>query len=177
KPDILCLAKNLTGGYLPLAATMTTEKVYKAFLGTFESGRTFYHGHTFTGNQLGCAAALANLGLMEKKNFLKGVEDKSLILQDLLEPLVAHPHVSEIRLRGLMGGIELVKDKKTGEAYSYKLKMGYKICAEAKKLGVLLRPLGNVIVLMPPLGISKGDLCRLIEVISISIQRATGVRF
>ncbi len=177
KPDILCLAKNLTGGYLPLAATLTTEKVYQAFLGTFESARTFYHGHTFTGNQLGCAAALANLKLLEKKSFLKDLEVKSAMLQDLLDPLIAHPHVSEIRLRGFMGGLELVKNKKRNEPYPYPLKMGYKVCAEAKKRGVLLRPLGNVIVVMPPLGISKGDLGFLIEVISTSIQMATGVRF
>jgi adenosylmethionine-8-amino-7-oxononanoate aminotransferase len=172
-PDLLCVAKNLTGGYLPMAATLTTERVYKAFLGTFESGRTFYHGHTFTGNQLGCAAALANLGLMEKKNFLKEVQEKSEILQEFTEPLLAHPHVAEVRLRGMMGGIELIKNKKTHEPYPYELKMGYKVCAEAKKRGVLIRPLGNVIVLMPPLAISKKDLIGLIEVISKSIQRAT----
>ncbi len=177
RPDILCLAKNLTGGYLPLAATLTTEKVYKAFLGKFESGRTFFHGHTFTGNQLGCAAALANLELMEKKIYLEDVQKKSEMLQDLLEPLIAHPHVSEIRLRGMMGGIELIKDKKKKTTFPYEAKMGYRVCAEAKKLGVLLRPLGNVIVLMPPLGISKGDLVKLIGVISKSIHKATGVRF
>ncbi len=172
-PDILCVAKNLTGGYLPVAATLTTEKVYKAFLGTFESARTFYHGHTFTGNQLGCAAALANLQLIEKKGFLQLVQEKCEMLQGLLEPLEAHPHVSDIRLRGLMGGIELVKNKKTNEPYPYPLKMGYRVCAEAKKMGVLLRPLGNVVVLMPPLAITKKDLAYLIEVISKSINLAT----
>lgn len=174
RPDLLCVAKNLTGGYLPVAATLATERVYRAFLGTFESGRTFYHGHTFTGNQLGCAAALANLKLMEKPGFLGGIQDKSRILRDLLEPLTAHPHVSDIRLRGLMGGIELVGNKKTGKPYPYHLKMGYRVCAEAKKRGVLLRPLGNVVVLMPPLAISRRDLMRLIEVLSRSIDRATG---
>jgi len=174
RPDILCLAKNLTGGYLPLAATVTTEKVYRAFLGKFESARTFYHGHTFTGNQLGCAAALANLDLMGKKEFLFGVQEKSGILQEFLEPLAAHPHVSEVRLRGMMGGIELIKNKKTNEPYPYEWKMGYRVCAEAKKRGVLIRPLGNVIVVMPPLGIGKKDLFRLIEAISQSIQSATG---
>jgi adenosylmethionine-8-amino-7-oxononanoate transaminase len=172
-PDILCVAKNLTGGYLPVAATLTTEKVYKAFLGTFESARTFYHGHTFTGNQLGCAAALANLQLIEKNGFLQSVQEKCEILQELLEPLAAHLHVSDIRLRGLMGGIELVKNKKTNEPYPYPLKMGYRVCAEAKKMGVLLRPLGNVIVLMPPLAIRKKDLEYLVEVISKSINLAT----
>jgi adenosylmethionine-8-amino-7-oxononanoate transaminase len=173
RPDILCLAKNLTGGYLPLAATLTTEKVYKAFLGAFESTRTFYHGHTFTGNQLACAAALANLELMEKEEFLANVEKSSQLLQEFLEPIIAHPHVADVRLRGMMGGIELVKDKTHHIPYGYGEKMGYRVCAEAKKLGVLIRPLGNVIVLMPPLAITRKDLMRLIEVISLSIHRAT----
>jgi adenosylmethionine-8-amino-7-oxononanoate transaminase len=176
-PDLLCLGKNLTGGYLPVAATLTTERVYRAFLGTFESCRTFYHGHTFTGNQLGCAAALANLGLMEKPKFLKEIQDKCQMLEVLTEPLLDHPHVCDVRLRGLMGGIELVKNKKTNAPYAYKEKMGYRVCAEARKLGVLLRPLGNVIVLMPPLAISEKDLARLVKVIRISIDRATAVRF
>lgn len=171
RPDLLCLAKNLTGGYLPIAATMATEKIYRAFLGSFGSMRTFYHGHTFTGNQLGCAAALANIGLMEKKGFIQEIQEKSRILRELLEPLKAHPHVADVRIRGLMGGIELVKNKRTGELYPYEMKIGYKVCAEAKKMGVLLRPLGNVIVLMPPLAISRKDLMLLIEVISRSIDR------
>ncbi|HTC20528.1 MAG TPA: adenosylmethionine--8-amino-7-oxononanoate transaminase [bacterium] len=174
RPDILCVAKNLTGGYLPVAATLTTEKIYRAFLGKFESARTFYHGHTFTGNQLGCAAALANLELIKKKSFLGGIQAKSKMIEELLEPLAAHPHVSDIRLRGLMGGIELIRDKKTGKPYPYEMKIGYRVCAEAKKGGVLLRPLGNVIVLMPPLAINKKDLALLIEVISKSIDMATG---
>jgi adenosylmethionine-8-amino-7-oxononanoate transaminase len=172
-PDLLCLAKNLTGGYLPVAATLTTEKVYRAFLGKFESGRTFYHGHTFTGNQLGCAAALANLELMEKKGFLEGIQEKCVMLQELLEPLLNHPHVGDIRLRGMMGGIELVKNKKTNEPYPYEWKMGYRVCAEAKKAGVLLRPLGNVIVVMPPLAIGKKDLTFLIRAIANGIDRVT----
>ena len=172
-PDLLCLAKNLTGGYLPVAATLTTEKVYRAFLGKFESARTFYHGHTFTGNQLGCAAALANLSLMEKKGFLEGIQEKSQWLQEHLEPLLNHPHVGDIRLRGMMGGIELVKNKKTNEPYPYEWKMGYRVCLEAKKLGVLIRPLGNVIVLMPPLAITKKDLNVLIRAITLGIDRAT----
>ncbi|HEY5040182.1 MAG TPA: adenosylmethionine--8-amino-7-oxononanoate transaminase, partial [bacterium] len=165
RPDILCLAKNLTGGYLPLAATLTTEKVYRAFLGPFESGRTFYHGHTFTGNQLGCAAALANLELIGKKGFLPAVQETARLLEKWMRPLKSHPHVEDIRLVGLMGGIDLIKDKSTGEEYPYAQKLGYKVCAEARKRGVLLRPLGNTIVLMPPLGISVKDLDRLVDVL------------
>jgi adenosylmethionine-8-amino-7-oxononanoate transaminase len=172
-PDLLCLGKNLTGGYLPVAATLATERVYRAFLGTFESCRTFYHGHTFTGNQLGCAAALANLGLMEKPKFLKEIQDKCRMLEELTEPLLDHPHVCDVRLRGLMGGIELIENKKIGEPYGYQQKMGYRVCSEARKLGVLLRPLGNVIVLMPPLAISNKDLARLVEAIRMGIEKAT----
>jgi adenosylmethionine---8-amino-7-oxononanoate aminotransferase len=173
RPDLLCLAKNLTGGYLPVAATLATEKIYGAFLGSFESGRTFYHGHTFTGNPLGCAAALANLGLMERKGFLEEVRKKAGLLAKSLKPLEDHPHVSEIRLRGLMGGLELVWDKAKGKPYPYRAKMGYRVCAEARQKGVLLRPLGNVLVLMPPLAVSSGDLVRLAKVLRESIDRAT----
>jgi adenosylmethionine---8-amino-7-oxononanoate aminotransferase len=173
-PDILCLAKNLTGGYLPLAATLATEKVYRAFLGTFGSLRTFYHGHTFTGNQLACAAALANLSRVARIGFMKGVRKRSQLLQRHLAPLKRHPHVSDIRLRGLMGGIELVRDKKTNETYPYDMKMGYRVCAAARRRGVLLRPLGNVVVLMPPLAIPLADLRLLARVIRESIQEATG---
>jgi len=174
-PDLLCLAKNLTGGYLPLAATLATERVYKAFWGSFGSLRTFYHGHTFTGNQLGCAAALANLGMMDEK-FLEGVREKGRLLEEALAPLWDHPHVADIRLRGLMGGIELVKDRSTGEPYPYELKVGTKVCAEARKRGVLLRPLGNLIVLMPPLAIARKDLGRLAEVIVQSVEKVLPVR-
>ncbi len=176
-PDLMCLAKNLTGGYLPIAATLTTERIYRAFLGKFESLRTFYHGHTFTGNQLGCAAALANLKLIQKKGFLERVREKGRLLEAMLAPLKSHAHVGDIRLRGLMGGIELIRDKKTNESYTYRLKMGYRVCAEAKKRGVLLRPLGNVIVLMPPLAMTKKDLVYLAQTIFRSICRATEVRF
>lgn len=172
-PDLLCLAKNLTGGYLPVAATLATERVYRAFLGRFESLRTFYHGHTFTGNQLGCAAALANLGLIDER-FLGKVRKKASLLRRILAPLEEHPHVAEVRLRGLMGGIELVKDKRRGTPFPYAMKMGYRVCAEARKLGVLLRPLGNVLILMPPLSISEKDLRRLVSVITLSVQAATG---
>jgi len=169
RPDLMAMAKNLTGGYLPLAATLASDRVYEAFKGTFQSLHTFYHGHTFTGNQLACAAALANLDLVERPSFLKGVRDKSKLLARELEPLQSHPRVGEIRLRGLMGGVELVTDRKTGKAYPYEWKMGYRVCAEARRRGVLLRPLGNVVVLMPPLGVSRGELKTLARVIRESI--------
>jgi adenosylmethionine-8-amino-7-oxononanoate transaminase len=172
-PDLMAVAKNLTGGYLPLAATLATERVYRAFLGPFESGRTFYHGHTFTGNQLACAAALANVGLVSKPLFLRRVRKDSELLRRALDPLRDHPHVGDIRLRGLMGGLELVKDKGSGEGYPYAWKMGYKVCSEARKRGVLLRPLGNVIVLMPPLALSGREIHFLARVICESVESVT----
>ena len=172
-PDLMAVAKNLTGGYLPLAATLTTEKVYRAFLGSFESGRTFYHGHTFTGNQLACAAALGNLKLVSKPAFLKRVNTNAKRLERELKPLRSHPHVGDVRLRGLMGGIELVRDKNQGTPYPYAMKMGFRVCAEARKRGVLLRPLGNVIVLMPPLSLEPVQMKFLTRVIHESIDTVT----
>jgi adenosylmethionine-8-amino-7-oxononanoate aminotransferase len=110
---------------------------------------------------------------MEKKGFLKGIQKKSQLLQELVEPLLDFPNVGDIRLRGLMGGIELVKDKKTNEPYPYEWKVGYRVCAEAKKLGVLIRPLSNVIVLMPPLGISESGLKLLVLAVTMGIYRVT----
>jgi adenosylmethionine-8-amino-7-oxononanoate transaminase len=170
RPDVMSLAKNLTGGYLPLAATLATEKIYRAFLGSFVSHKTFYHGHTYTGNQLACSVALANLGLLERRGFMEGVREKSRTLEKCLEPLRNHPRVGDIRLRGLMGGVELVRDKASGRPYPAELKMGYRVCAAARRRGVLLRPLGNVVVLMPPLGISRKDLRFLARVIVESIR-------
>jgi adenosylmethionine-8-amino-7-oxononanoate transaminase len=172
-PDMMAVAKNLTGGYLPLAATLATEQVYSAFLGSFESGRTFYHGHTFTGNQLACVAASANLKLVSKPSFLGRIQKNSKLLELELEPLKKHPHVGDLRLRGLMGGIELVRDKRKGESYPAALKMGYRVCAEARNRGVLLRPLGNLIVLMPPMSLEPEHVKFLARVIRGSIESAT----
>lgn len=172
-PDLLCLGKNLTGGYLPVAATLATERVFRAFLGAFESGRAFYHGHTFTANPLGCAVALANLDLLTRPGFLAAVRCKARLLSQELKPLSTHPHVAEVRLVGFMGGVELVRDKARSEPYPFGWKMGYRVCAEARRRGVLLRPLGNVVVLMPPLALPERDVRFLARVVRESVEAAT----
>lgn len=173
RPDFLCLGKNLTAGYLPLAATLTTEKIYRAFLGSFDSLKTFYHGHTFTANPLACAAALANIRRLRKRSFLPMVRRKARLLAERLKPLEEHPHVKEVRLCGMMGGIELIQNKKKNQPYPYGWKIGYRVCAAARKKGVWLRPLGNVLVVMPPLGASLRELDFLCRVLRESIHEVT----
>jgi len=173
-PDILCLAKGITGGYLPLAATLTTARIYEGFLGKYSELRTFFHGHTYTGNPLACAAALANLDVFESEKTLERLEGKSGLLRERLEKTARLPHVGEVRQRGFMVGIELVRDKKTREPYPLTEKRGIRVAQEARGMGVIIRPLGNVIVLMPPLSISERELCKLVGVVFNSIKRVTG---
>jgi adenosylmethionine-8-amino-7-oxononanoate aminotransferase len=173
-PDFLCVAKSLTGGYLPLAATLTREKVYRAFLGRFDEFKAFFHGHTYTANPLACAVALANLDLYKKKYILEDVRRLTLELAVGLAPLCSHPNVKEIRQVGLMAGIELVQDKVTGRAYPPSARMGLKVCDEAIRQGVWLRPLGDVIVLLPPLSITEKELAFLIDVVRNSVILALG---
>jgi adenosylmethionine-8-amino-7-oxononanoate aminotransferase len=165
-PDFLCVAKSITGGYLPLAATLATERIYRAFLGRYDEFKTFFHGHTYTANPLACAAALANLDLYRKKKLLKNVEERARQLAEGLAPLRQHPHVKEIRQLGLMAGIELA-------AFPPGRRMGLKVCDAALQRGVWLRPLGDVIVLMPPLAIARKDLAFLIDVVRNSVILAT----
>jgi len=172
RPDFLCLAKSLTGGYLPLAATLTTEKVYRAFLGRYDEFKAFFHGHTYTANPLACAAALANLDLYRKKTLMAQVRERADELAQGLAPLRRHPHVKEVRQIGLMAGIEL--EKSPGASYAPKSRMGLKVCDACLKRGVWLRPLGDVVVLMPPLAISRQELAFLVRVVSQSIDEVTG---
>jgi adenosylmethionine-8-amino-7-oxononanoate transaminase len=173
-PDILCLAKGITGGYLPLAATVTAEKIYKVFLGKYRDMKTFFHGHTYTGNQLACAAAIANLSLFKKEKTLRKMQPRIKILERELVRISGHPHVGEVRQMGFMVGIELVKDKKTREPYPIEEKRGIRVCDEARKKGVIIRPLGNVIVLMPPLVISASEIKSLTRVTGEAIGTVTG---
>src|SRR5437763_11555762 len=117
EPDLMCVAKGISGGYLPLAATFATQQIFDAFLGEPWEGKTFYHGHTYTGNPLACAAAIASLELFQKNDLLRSVQQKSLVLAGMLEPLRHLPHVGDIRQKGFMVGIELVKDKATREPF------------------------------------------------------------
>ena len=164
-PDLLCLAKGLTGGYMPLSATLATERIYEGFLGAPEAQRTFFHGHTYTGNPLACAAALANLDAFEEERTILRLQPKIRLLGQLLEEVAQMPEVFEVRGRGFMVGIDL------GE-HNPALRMGHRVTVEARKRGVIIRPLGDVVVLMPPLSISKGDLRRLVEVTAESIAAA-----
>jgi len=172
RPDILTVAKGLTGGYLPLAATLVSEPVFESFLGPFGSKRTFFHGHTYTGNPLACAAAVASLRLLTEGGVLAAVPGKAALLARELAPLAAHPKVGEIRQRGLMVGIELVRDRRTKEEYPYEARAGHQVILEARRRGAILRPLGNVVVLMPPLAIGDDELARLARITRESIEAA-----
>ncbi len=170
-PDILVCGKGLSGGYLPIAATITTQAVFDAFLAPYDEFRTFFHGHTYTGNALACAASIANLDLMEERDTVAGVREREAVLAKLLEPLRSHPHVYEIRQRGLMVGIELRQDRET--PYEPSERVGHRVILEARKRGVMIRPLGDVIVLMPPLAIPIAELERLASVTAESIEAVT----
>jgi len=172
-PDLMCVAKGLTGGYLPVAATLVTERVYQAFLGPYESKKTFFHGHTYTGNPLGCAAALASLELFAKEKLLLKIKHAIAFLKKELPRFYQLKHVAEVRQCGMMVGIELMAEVKRKKPYPYALRMGHRIILEARKRGVILRPLGDVIVLMPPLAIKQRELKQLLEVTYASIKAAT----
>jgi adenosylmethionine-8-amino-7-oxononanoate aminotransferase len=164
-PDLLCLAKGLTGGYLPLAATLTTEAVYEGFLGAPEEQRTFFHGHTYTGNPLACAAALANLDVFEAEGTIARLQPKIALLEELMEGIAAMAEVAEVRQRGVMVGIDL------GD-HDAALRMGHRVTIAARERGAFVRPLGNTVVLMPPLSISEGELRELVSITADSIEAA-----
>ena len=173
-PDLMCVAKGLTGGYLPVAATLATDQIYNAFLGRYDEYRHFFHGHTYTGNALGCAAALATLGLLADGKIVKAVEPKAAVLRAALEPLAEHPNVGDIRQAGLMCGIELVADKSTKAAFPPGLRIGYQICLSLRDRGIFLRPLGDIIVLMPPLSSTEDELRHLASAVSAGIAERLG---
>lgn len=172
-PDILCIAKGITGGYLPLAATLTTEDIYLAFLGEYRLFKTFFHGHTYTGNPLACAAALASIDLFRKEKTLTKLQPKIKLLSKELAAFNKFRHVGEVRQKGFMVGVELVKDKTTGEPYRVEDKIGISVALACRKQGLIIRPLGNVIVLMPPLSISLKDLKRMVQIVAAAIQSIT----
>ena len=169
-PDLLCVAKGLTGGYMPLAATLATERIYEGFLGNHEEFRTFFHGHTYTGNPLACAAALASLDLFERNDLVRQVEMKSHALAEMLEALRPLPHVGDIRQKGFMVGIELVADKATKKPFDPSRRLGHEICHRLRKHGVLLRPLADTIVLMPPLAMEPEDLRTITTALAVELM-------
>ena len=170
KPDLMAVSKGLTGGYLPLAATLATERIYRAFLGRYEEFKTFFHGHSYTGNPLGCAVALANLDVFKKERTLTRLQPKIVALSRLLAPLSDHPHVGDIRQLGLIAGMELVQDRTTKEPYPPTALVGMKVADEARKRGLLIRPLGNVIVLMPPLSTTLRELRQIVGIVTKAVQ-------
>ncbi len=173
-PDIMALSKGITAGYLPLAATLTTQRIYDAFLGEYGELKTFFHGHTFTGNPIACAAAVASLDIFEKERLLDLLPPKIAFLEERLHELYTLAHVGDVRHSGMIGGIELVNDKGTGEPYPWEERIGVRVCREARKYGIFLRPLGNVIVVFPPLSISLEELHLLMDGIKESIRAVTG---
>jgi len=176
RPDILCTAKGITGGYLPLAATLTTDEIYRGFLGEYRELRTFFHGHTYTGNPLACAAAIANLELFRKENTLRKLQPKIRLLSQELEKFKELAHVGEVRQKGFMVGIELVRDKRTREPYALEEKIGARVILECRSRGLIVRPLGSVIVLMPPLSITVRELRRMVQIVYKAIGKVTGTK-
>jgi adenosylmethionine-8-amino-7-oxononanoate aminotransferase len=160
-PDLLVVGKRVTGGVLPLSAVLVRDSVYEAFLGSAASGRTFFHGHTYTANPLCCAAALANLALMHERGTVARAAEVGARLGAALEPVAAYDGVAEVRRLGTMTGIEV---RSVGE------RTGFEVCRAARRRGVIVRPLGDVVVLMPPLGIADGELDELVSVVDESIR-------
>ncbi|MCG9128210.1 adenosylmethionine--8-amino-7-oxononanoate transaminase [Candidatus Poribacteria bacterium] len=172
-PDILCTAKGLTAGYLPLAATLTTDDIFNAFLGEYRDLKTFFHGHTFTGNPLACAVALENIAIFERENLIEKIQETIQHLHDRLQKFYNLKHVGDIRSCGLAVGIELMKNPKTCDLYPFEEKVGIRVCNAALKRGVILRPLVNTIVLMPPLQITISELDSLLEITYKAIAEVT----
>ena len=170
-PDIFCVAKGISGGYLPLAATLATEEIYAAFLAPYESMRTFFHGHTYTGNPLACAVGIASLDLFEKEHILQRSEGLIARIAERLKPVAAHPRVADVRQCGFLVGIELAPAP--GTQYPWEERRGVRACLAAREKGVLLRPLGNVVVLNPPLSISEEEIDLMVAGALHGIEEAT----
>lgn len=170
-PDLMCVAKGITGGYLPLAATFATQRIFDAFLGEPSEGKTFYHGHTYTGNPLACAAALASLELFEKNDLVRSVATKSEKLAGILGELKELPHVGDVRHKGFMVGIELVRDKQSKQPFDPKQRVGAAVCTKLRSHGVILRPLGDVVVMMPPPAMGIDDLRTIVDAVKVEVAR------
>jgi adenosylmethionine-8-amino-7-oxononanoate transaminase len=170
-PDLMCVGKGITGGYLPLAATFTTQKIFDAFLGEPWEGKTFFHGHTYTGNALACAAALASLDLFEKHDLINSVQRKSEQLAQMLDEIRPLRHIGDIRQKGFMVGIELVADRGSRKPFDPYRREGAAVCARIRRHGVILRPLGDVIVINPPLAMEPDGLRRIVVAVGEEVQR------
>jgi adenosylmethionine---8-amino-7-oxononanoate aminotransferase len=174
EPDFSCLAKGLTGGYLPMAATLTTQKVFDAFLGRYDQFKTFFHGHSYTANQVGAAASLASLELLQDEKSIRARQNLQSNLRNELQSLWPLSHVGDVRQVGLIAGIELVKNWQTREPYALRERAGIRVCEAMAARGVLTRPIGNVIVLMPPYCTTAAQLKKMIDVTRESIAKTLG---
>lgn len=172
-PDLMAVSKGLTGGYLPLAATLATEEIYRAFLGTHQAGKTFFHGHSYSGNPIACAVALENLMVFRRERTLARMEARIAALGRLLRPLFKLAHVGDIRQRGYMVGIELVEDRAARTSYPPAHRIGHQVAMEARRRGLIIRPLGDVMVLMPPLITNMRELTRMVRTLRDSIRIVT----
>lgn len=172
-PDLMAVSKGITGGYLPLAATLTTQQMYDAFLGEYAEFKTFFHGHSYTGNPLGCAAAIANLAIFEEEKTLEKLQPKIQFVAEKIRPWKRWKHIGDIRQVGFMIAVELVADQSTKKPYPLSMRVGGLICREAKARGLILRPLGNVVVMMPPLSISMSDLEEILSIVGGAIKKVT----
>ena len=173
-PDVLCIGKGLTGGYLPVAATLTTREVYEAFLGDYEDQKTFFHGHTFTGNPVGCAAANASIELLQKNGLVASLAPKVDHIARRLPEVTNHPNVGDVRHIGMILAIELVANTDSRRPFDWKERVGVRICDTARERGALMRPLGNTIVLMPPLAISSEEIDQMLDITFESIREVLG---
>ena len=174
EPDLMTVGKGLTGGYLPVAATLTTDAVYDAFYADWDELKAMYHGHSFTGNQLGCAVALASLDLFESDGLVRHVQESTAFVAGRLAEVGELPHVGDVRQRGLMVGIELVADRSTKEPFDWQQRTGMRVCRRAQELGMITRPLGDVVVFMPPLATERDDLDAMLSILHRSIADVTG---
>jgi adenosylmethionine-8-amino-7-oxononanoate transaminase len=172
-PDFLCVAKALTGGYLPLAATLTSEKVFDAFRGRYDQFKTFFHGHSYTANPLACSAALENLAIYRREKTLARLAPKIRALTEFLRENRGRPGVADVRQMGFMAGIEL-REPVTGKPFPAGARVGARVCRAALERGVWIRPLGDTVVILPPLGISSADLRQIFRAVSAALKEAVG---
>jgi len=175
QPDLLALAKGLSGGYLPLAATLASPEIFAAFLGDFSELKTFFHGHSYTGNALGCAAALANLQIFETEKTLAANAARQQTLAKLLAPFWDHPNVGDVRQEGLIGAIEIVRDFVTREPFPFADRFGHRICLAAQKHGLLTRPIGDVLVLLPPYCATDAQLAQMTHALRLALNEVLPV--
>lgn len=173
EPDIVCLAKGITAGYLPLAVTMTSDKIFNAFYDDYHTYKTFYHGHSFTGNPLAASIAIENLKIFKEEKIIENLQPKIEFFHKSLEKFKKLKHVGDIRFIGMVAALELVEDKETKKSFDPKKRIGKKVYKEALKLGAILRPLGDIIYFIPPYIIKEEEITTLTDIAYKAIKTAT----